>query len=93
MVFQEGHHGEHFPSSPAARAFLHLLGLSLRAIACRKDRSDQAPKDFVWALLDDLETRTDDIQTDPSTLRLSPDDFVDLRYMHDALKNRMDQGD
>ena len=92
MIFREGHDSERFPSSAAARVFLLLLGLSLRSIASHKDRSDQAPKDFVWELLDDLENRIDEIEDELSKHRLSPDDFVDLRHMHDAMKNQMDQG-
>ena len=90
MIFPEGHHSEHFPSSSAARVFLRLLGQSLRSIASRKDPPGQATKDLVWEILDDLENRMDEIEDDPSKLRLSPDDFVDLRHMHDALKNQGD---
>ena len=86
MIFREGHDSEHFPSSSAARVFLRLLGQSLRSISAHKDRSDRAAKDFVWVLLDDLESRMNEIEDDPSKFHLSPDDFVDLRHMHDVLK-------
>ena len=88
MIFREGHGGEIFPSPRASRAFLRLLGQSLRSIFGPLDRSDQADMDFAWGLLDDLESRIDDIERNPSSLRqmrLDPDDFVDLRRMHAAL--------
>ena len=88
MIFHEGHDSERFPSSSSARAFLRLLGQSLRSISDHRDHQDQAPKDFVWGLLDDLENRIDEIEDNPSRLRLSQDDFVDLRRMHDVLKNQ-----
>lgn len=90
MIFREGHDNENFPSSSAARVFLRLLGRSLRSMQGHKGRSDQAAKDFAWDLLDDLENRIDEIEDDPANLHLSPDDFVDLRHMHDALKNQRD---
>lgn len=88
MIFREGHDNENFPSSSAARVFLRLLGQSLRSISDHKERQDQAAKDFVWELLDDLENRIDEIEESSSSLGLSPDDFVDLHRMYDALKNQ-----
>ena len=43
---------------------------------------------LLGVFIDDLESRIDDIERNPSSLRqmhLDPDDFVDLRHMHTAL--------
>ena len=88
MIFHEGHGGKDSPSSSAARAFLRLLGQALRSMPGPLDHPDREGSDFAWGLLDDLESRIDDIERNPSSLRqmhLDPDDFVDLRHMHTAL--------
>ena len=48
----------------------------------------EQPRIMLGVLLDDLESKIDDIERNPSSLRqmhLDPDDFVDLRQMHTAL--------
>ena len=67
------------------RHFLQLIADTLRDM---ESHPVAAGKDFPRKFVQSLDDQIDEIQKDPAKFGLSPDDFVDLRHMIEAIVRR-----